>query len=153
VLVFPADVAEFAADLRAAGIAVGAPVPSVVVRERLARRYPNTACALDVTILRAPITAADGMPCEIEIFAAPAPPGHALAEVIARERANSHESHVALRLRHDGRSPADLASLLTTRGGLTADGGGYNVHVDTTLRYFRAGNGDRLEVMASGYHR
>ncbi|WP_431681414.1 methyltransferase [Kitasatospora sp. KL5] len=156
VLVFPPSLAGLRDLLHEEGLAVGPVTPSVVVRDRLARRYGRSADALEVGILRAPVTAADGSPCEIEIFALAVPPGSGLDTVAAGERAHDHEAHLALEVTTPG--PVVLAGLRATllgRGGTTADGGGHNAHEDVTVLYFRAGDGgryQRLELNARGHH-
>ncbi|MBP2323066.1 hypothetical protein JOF56_003451 [Kibdelosporangium banguiense] len=145
VLVFPSTVAELCAELREHGLAPGEAVPSVVVRDRLCRRYGYT--DIEVAILRAPVTAAGDSPCEIEIFALPSAP----REIELAERAEQHETHVALQVVTP--DPIVLSGLTTAldRAGLTPDGGGYNAHVDSTVLYFRKA-AQRLELISQGYH-
>src|SRR5512144_2809600 len=55
VLVFPPTLTELREDLRACGLAVGEITPSLVVRDRLSRRYGRPRRSLEVGILRAPV--------------------------------------------------------------------------------------------------
>lgn len=143
VMVFPDSLSDLPADLRSCGLTVNGMTPSVVVRDRLARRYRRPAESLDVRILRAPVGSA-----EIEIFALAA--GN--EDIVIGERRYDDEAHVAL-----GVADADpvvlsgLPTLLVDRGGMVPDGGGYNPHEDVTVCYFR-GRGRRLEVIAGGHH-
>ncbi|MFD9127395.1 methyltransferase [Kitasatospora sp. NPDC059571] len=157
VLVFPPSLAGLREELRERGLDVGAVTPSVVVRDRLARRYGRPAASLEVGILRAPVTAADGTPCEIEIFALAVPPGSGLEAVAAGERRHDHEAHLALEVTApDQVILAGLRSTLLAAGRTTADGGGYNAHEDATVLYFRAEDAadgpGRLELRAAGRH-
>jgi hypothetical protein len=157
VLVFPPSLAGLREELRARGLAVGPVAPSVVVRGRLARRYGRPAASLEVGILRAPVTAADGSACEIEIFALAVPPGSGLDTVVEGERRDNHEAHLAFEV--TAPDPVVLAGLretLLATGRTTADGGGHNAHEDATVLYFRAdaatGPYSRLELNAPGHH-
>ncbi|WP_354643757.1 methyltransferase [Kitasatospora camelliae] len=158
VLVFPESVAGLREELRAGGLDVGPVTPSVVVRDRLARRYGRPADTLDVGILRAPVTAADGRPCEVEIFALAVPAGAGQDAVVAAERARQHEAHLALEVtRPDAVVLAGLRETLLTRGRMTADGGGHNAHEGSTVLYFRCPEDTgtpytRLELNARGAH-
>ncbi|PBC76926.1 methyltransferase family protein [Streptomyces sp. TLI_235] len=156
VLVFPPSLADLRALLREEGLDVGPITPSVVVRGRLARRYGRSADSLEVGILRAPVAAADGSACEIEIFALAVPPGSGLDTLAAGERAHDHEAHVAFEVTTpDPVALAGLRATLLDRGRTTADGGGHNAHEDATVLYFRtAGDAEhrRLELNAAGHH-
>ncbi|MFB7665859.1 methyltransferase [Kitasatospora sp. NPDC056138] len=167
VLVFPPSLAELRDHLRTLGLTAGEPVPSTVVRDRLTRRHGLPDGALDVAILRAPVTGADGDRPEIEVFALVVPPGSELGEIAARERGGRHESHLALEVdTPDSVVLTGLRSMLTGRGGMTADGGGHNPHDDGTVLYFRNTGGNppatdgtsdrhwlrRLELHAAGHH-
>ncbi|MFI9722688.1 methyltransferase [Streptomyces sp. NPDC052396] len=158
-LVFPPSRDGLIAGLRADGFTVGAAVPSVVVRERLSRRYGVPAAALEVVILHVQVPAAGQRPCEIELFVLEAAPGTKLREIAARERAERNESHLALEVRApDGVVLAGLRTLLADHGGLAADDGGYNSVEDCTVLYFLSTAADgpgrprRLELRARGHH-
>ncbi|MFF4403314.1 hypothetical protein ACFY2W_20185 [Streptomyces sp. NPDC001262] len=167
VLVFPPSLDGLIAGLRADGFTVGAAVPSVVVRERLSRRYGVPVAALEVVILHVQVPAAGQRPREIELFVLEAVPGAKLREIAARERAERNESHLALEVRApDGVVLAGLRTLLADHGGLAADGGGYNSVEDCTVLYFLGtaadgrdelpsqglGHPRRLELRARGHH-
>ncbi|GAA5015080.1 methyltransferase [Kitasatospora paranensis] len=157
VLVFPPSLAGLREELRARGLAVGPVAPSVVVRGRLAHRYGRPAASLEVGILRAPVTAADGSACEIEIFALAVPPGSGLDAVVEGERRDNHEAHLAFEVTDpDAVVLAGLRETLLTAGRTTADGGGHNAHENATVLYFRAdaatGPYSRLELNAAGHH-
>lgn len=157
VLVFPPSVEGLREALREEGLDIGPAAPSVVVRERLARRHGLPVASLEVGILRAPVTAADGRDCEIEVFALAVPPGSGLEAVAAGERAHDHESHLAFEVTTpDPVVLAGLRATLLADGRTVADGGGYNAHEDSTVLYFRtggaAGGCRRLELTARGRH-
>jgi hypothetical protein len=116
------------------GVEVGPMTPSVVVRDRLSRRYGLPAADLAVGIVRAPVRDRAGNPCEVEIFAMATPPE--LAHVAADERRHGREDHVALAVTHpDPVVLTGLRSAITAT--MRADGGGYNDHEDCTVLYFR----------------
>jgi hypothetical protein len=145
VLIFPSTVAGLYDELRSYGLTAGDVVPSVVVRDRLRSRYGYA--DIDVNIIRAPVVAADGSHCAIEIFALPSAP----ADIAVTERIEQHETHVALQV--TAPDPVVLSGLTTAldRAGLIPDGGGYNAHVDSTVLYFRRA-AQRLELIARGHH-
>jgi hypothetical protein len=157
VLVFPPTLTDLREDLRACGLSVGEITPSVVVRDRLSGRYARPHRSLEVGILRAPVPASDGQPCEVEIFALAVPPGAGLEDVAASERANAYETHVALEVSAtDHVVLSGLRSMLTDRGRMSSDGGGYNGHEDVTVLYFRAATRPgqlhrRLELVIDGH--
>jgi hypothetical protein len=157
VLIFPDQLDHAQDGLRACGLAPGEMRPSVVVRDRLRRRY-----ALDeapqVGIVQAPIDSDDGQPREIEIFLLAAGPGTQQASIADDERTWSWETHIAFDV-----GAADLVVLsglhavLTDRGRLHCDGGGYNRHEDVTVLYFRNDTASnrvarRLELRTAGRH-
>jgi hypothetical protein len=153
-LVFPPDLQALDAMLAANDLTASSTAPSVVVRQRLAARHGLPADQLPVQIVRASVHAADGTPCEIEVFALV----NAEAEVAAGERDAEHEAHIAL-----ATGPIDevaltgLRAMLTGRGRLRADGGGYNGHEDSTVLYFartawRRPGYQRLELHFAGNH-
>ncbi|MEV6976559.1 methyltransferase [Kitasatospora sp. NPDC093806] len=162
-LVFPPDQRTLRAELAACGLVADGPAtPSVVVRDRLARRHRRDAAELDVTILRPPVHGPDGERREVELFVLPVPPDSPLAGLAAHEREAQHEAHLALEVRHP--DPLVLHGLCTllTRHGARADGGGYNPHENGTVFYFTtpsaAAAGSpagyrRVEIYAPGDHR
>ncbi|MCX4092550.1 acetylserotonin O-methyltransferase [Nocardia sp. alder85J] len=146
VLVFPASTAELIEDLRADGLAVDGAIPSVVVRERLGRRYGVDPAHLDVSIVNIRVPAVDGELRAVELFALAAGPD--LGTLAGRERLERNEFHVALEVAApDDVVVAGLRSLLIEEGGLTADGSGYNAVEDCTVLYFRGA------ASAHGYRR
>ncbi|WP_371476802.1 methyltransferase [Kitasatospora sp. NBC_00315] len=158
VLVFPPGLDELRADLHDRGLAVGASVPSVVVRERLAARHGRTAASLEVGILRAPVRGADGGPREIEIFALAVPPGSGLEPVATAERVHQHEAHLAFEVTTpDPVVLAGLRGILLGAGRARSDGGGHNARENSTVLYFRTdaatgGAYHRLELNIRGHH-
>jgi O-methyltransferase domain/Dimerisation domain len=152
VLVFPDTLDGLGEELARHGIQAGAPIPSVVVRNRLSRRYGVPADDLTVGILRAPVTDRAGRVCELEIFALATSPE--LAHIAARERRSEQENHVALAVPHD--DPIVLNGLrVVIAAWMRPDGGGYNSHENTTVLYFRdAGHPlpafRRLELVCAG---
>jgi hypothetical protein len=156
-LVFPARLADARDDLRACGLAPGEIWPSVVVRDRLGRRY-GLDKAPDVGIVHAPIDGDDGRRREIELFLLAAAPGTEEEKIAQDERVRSWETHIAF----DVTTPdpvvlSGLHAILTGPGCLSRDGGGYNGHEDATMLYFRNDTASsrvaqRLELRAAGRH-
>ncbi|MFD4635864.1 methyltransferase [Lentzea sp. NPDC058436] len=151
VLVFPRSAGKALAEMRARGLTVDEPVPSVVVRDRLARRYGLPAQALDVGILQVSAGVDDRF---VEVFLLEVGADTDLVALAEQERLQRNESHVAL----DVRSPSEvvlagLRSILLDQAALVADGGGYNNFEDCTVLYFRDPDrtGRRLEIRARGY--
>ncbi|MFJ8623447.1 methyltransferase [Kitasatospora sp. NPDC093550] len=157
-LVFPPDQPTLHAQLAACGLAFDAPpVPSVVVRDRLARRHGCDPAALDVRILRPTALGPGRERREVEVFALTVPPRSPLAALADHERAHQHEAHLAFEV--DSADPLLLRGLcaLLARHGAEADGGGYNPHEDGTVLYFTVPAGSRcayrrLELHARGEH-
>jgi hypothetical protein len=158
VLIFPHTLTDLRRALRSAGLTVGESTPSLVVRDRLGCRYRQPCGSLEVGILHAPVSGKGGQPCEIEIFALAVPPGCGLDHIAASERVNPFETHIALEV-----STADpvvvsgLRSVVTERGAMSCEGGGYNGHEDATVLYFRNTGcrshlHRRLELRARGHH-
>lgn len=111
------------------GLEAGPMTPSVVVRDRLSRRYGVPAADLTVGILHAPVAGR-----EVEIFAMVTPPE--LAHVAADERRYGRENHFALAITEPDPVVLDgLRSAIAAR--MRPDGGGYNDVEDTTVFYFR----------------
>ncbi|AUG80279.1 methyltransferase [Kitasatospora sp. MMS16-BH015] len=159
VSVFPADRQALRAALTAAGLPTGTGTqPSVVVRDRLARRHQLDPAELDVRILRPTVTGPDGSPRMVEVFALTVPPGSALTAVADHERAAQHEAHLAFEVtRPDPLALRGLTTLLTQHGA-TPDGGGHNPHENGTVLYFTLPPATgteyrRIELYAPGDHR
>lgn len=132
-LIFPATFDGLAEELSRHGLETGAVMPSLVVRERVSRRYAVPSSEITIGIVRAPVTDRTGRPCELEIFAMVTPPS--LANIAADERRHGRENHVALAITHA--DPIVLAGLRSTlTKAMCADGGGYNSHEDATVVYF-----------------
>jgi hypothetical protein len=157
-LVFAGEVADVRQVAEACGLTVGAITPSVVVRDRLCRRYSRPHGSLEVDIVRAPVWSDDGRRREIEIFALALAPGAGLEAIVESERMHAHETHIALQIDEpDAVILAGLRTLLTGSGRMTPDGGGYNADEDATLLYFRNATRAnplhrRLELVVNGYH-
>ncbi|GAA2136571.1 hypothetical protein GCM10009760_16210 [Kitasatospora kazusensis] len=158
-LVFPSDPSMLRAELTACGLAADvAEQPSVVVRERLARRYRHDPAELGVTILRPTVHGPEGERRTVELFALVVPPGSELAAIAAHERLQDNEAHLAFEVeRPDPLVLRGLAAVFA-RYGAVPDGGGYNPHEDGTVFYFTAPADSkagyrRVELYASGDHR
>jgi hypothetical protein len=122
----------------ACGLTVGAIAPSVVVRDRLCRRYARPHRSLEVNIVRAPVGGDDGRRREVEIFVLAVAPGAGLEEIAESERVHAHETHIALQIDEpDAVILSGLRELLTGPGRMAPDGGGYNAYEDATVLYFR----------------
>lgn len=158
-LLFPRHQQALTAVLAGCGLVADAPPrPSVVVRERLALRHRRDPAHLEVGILRPRVVGLDGAHRAVEVFALTVPPGSALAEVAAYERAQQHEAHVAFEV--TAPDPLVLRGLcaLFARHGAVPDGGGYNPHEDGTVFYFTAPADSkagyrRVELYVPGDHR
>ncbi|WP_239395549.1 hypothetical protein [Frankia sp. CiP3] len=164
-LVFPETISEVVSALRRNGFEVTRPVPSVVVKSRLCRRYRIPPEDLDVRIVRGAVDT-DLFGCrEIEVFAATVAHGCALPEGMAdRERQSMNESHVAIMVDRLERVLAELRRQLLGSGALVADGAGYNPlekeqEGGRSVLYFRATEPPlvrsfphRLELTCAGEH-
>lgn len=151
VLVFPDDPDDVVEFLAGQGVAVAVPVPSVVVRERLASRYGREAEHLDVSIVFGSVAATTGAERGIEVFCVPR--GQAGSVMIETERQQRNEFHVALAV-DDAQAMSTVRSALVGRFGLTPDGGGHNpFHSAKTggrsVLYFSSPRG-RLELTCAG---
>ncbi|MFJ7212924.1 methyltransferase [Amycolatopsis sp. NPDC098790] len=151
-LIFPQTLDGLGEELARHGLETGPMRPSVVVRERLSRRYGVPARDLTAGILRAPVADRAGRSCSLEIFVLLTPPE--LIHIAADERRHGHESHFALAVpRAD---PIVLTGLRAAIAGqLRPDGGGYNGHEDATVLYFRDAHHPvpayrRLELLCAG---
>ncbi|GAB3875281.1 hypothetical protein GCM10029964_019060 [Kibdelosporangium lantanae] len=141
-LVFPSTLDGLALELGRHGIDAGTVTPSVVVRDRLSRRYGVPVEHLEVGILRAPVMDGAGRPCELEIFAMATPPD--LAHIAAEERLHGRERHFALAV--PNADPIVLNGLRrTVATRMRPDGGGYNQHENHTVLYFRDAQHPRPE--------
>ncbi|WSK25706.1 methyltransferase [Streptomyces sp. NBC_01298] len=158
-LLFPTDPQDLRRRLADCGLAVDTPSqPSVVVRERLARRHRRDLAELDVRILRPRVHGPAGESRAVEVFALTVPAHSDLEALAAHERARGHEAHLALELEHP--DPLVLRGLcaVLARHGARPDGGGYNPHEDGTVLYFTtpaagACGYRRLELYTPGDHR
>lgn len=158
-LLFPADPQDLRSRLADCGLAADTPSqPSVVVRDRLARRHRRGPGELDVRILRPRVHGPAGERRAVEVFALTVPAGSDLEALAAHERARGHEAHLAFELEHP--DPLVLRGLcaVLTRYGARPDGGGYNPHEDGTVLYFTTSAGEtcgyrRLELYMPGDHR
>ncbi|WSF37463.1 methyltransferase [Streptomyces sp. NBC_01351] len=158
-LLFPTDPQDLRRQLADCGLAVDTPSqPSVVVRERLARRHRRDLAELDVRILRPRVQGPAGERRAVEVFALTVPEHSDLEAIAAHERARGHEAHLALELEHP--DPLVLRGLcaVLARHGARPDGGGYNPHEDGTVLYFTtpaagACGYRRLELYTPGDHR
>ncbi|WP_405427446.1 methyltransferase [Streptomyces erythrochromogenes] len=158
-LLFPPDADSLRAQLAACGLDVDTPShPSVVVRDRLARRHGRDPAELDVRILRPRVYGPAGQRRAVEVFALTVPPHSGLEPIAAYERTRRHEAHLAFEIEHP--EPLALRGLcaILARHGARPDGGGYNRHEDGTVLYFTvpadaACDYGRLELYARGDHR
>ncbi|WP_372349572.1 methyltransferase [Streptomyces sp. KL116D] len=157
-LLFPADERALHATLADAGLRAEETRPSVVVRERLARRHRRALADLDVGILRPAVTGRDGERRTVEVFALTVPPGSGLTDIAAHERRHQHEAHVAFEVADP--DPLVLRGLCAAFGrhGAVPDGGGYNPHEDGTVFYFATADDApapcrRVELYVPGDHR
>ncbi|AZS87506.1 hypothetical protein ELQ87_27225 [Streptomyces griseoviridis] len=146
VLVFPDSLDGLCEELRRCGLRPGPVTPSVIVRERLERRYG--AVVHDVPVAITHVTAGER---SVEVFALPVPPDSPLQAVAADERAAEHEAHHAFATTAPGQVvPAGLRALLQERGGAVPDGGGYNGHENVTVLYYRTRAHRRFELRLPG---
>jgi hypothetical protein len=154
VLVFPDDVTDVAGFLRAEGFEVAEPVPSVVVQERISRRYDLATDDIDVSILQASISLESGGRRGVEVFCLPR--RQATLTMIEREHKENNESHFALKLERPSSAKLDaLRSVLLTQFSMRPDGGGYNPHDGAgtggrSVLYFSSPTGGRLELTCAG---
>ncbi|WP_139333422.1 hypothetical protein [Mycobacterium sp. SP-6446] len=140
VLVFPSSLDELRADLAAQDLVAGEATRSVVVRDRLNSRYGHP--HLDVAILSARVGGA-----KIELLVVLDGP----ADVVAAEREQQNETHLALRVLAPDRIAITGLTAALARAGLVADDGGYNCYTNTTVLYFRAAR-QRIALICQGHH-
>ncbi|MGP3690366.1 methyltransferase [Streptomyces sp. IBSNAI002] len=159
-LLFPRDPQHLRSQLADCGLAADTPShPSVVVRERLARRHRRDALDLDVRILRPRVHGPDGERRAVEVFALTVPERSDLEPIAAHERARDHEAHLAFELENPDTLLLRGLCAVLSRHGARPDGGGYNPHEDGTVLYFTTpaaatgGGYRRLELYAPGDHR
>lgn len=161
VLVSAASAAELVAGLRAQGLVVDGPVPSVVVRNRLSLRHGVPLESLNVATVHIHIPMSDDCTRMVELFVLEIPPWSEHSPMATRERVERNESHLALEVdAPDEVVVAGLRGLLADEGGMAADGGGYNAIEDCTVLYFRSADGPgrcpgasprpRLELRVAG---
>lgn len=157
-LVFPDSVEDVRTFLTAAGLDAGPAVPSVVVRDRLARRYGLSAQDLEVMIVRGYPRA--GRQGGVEVFSLSRASADRLRPgLVTRERATEAEAHLAWQVAPE--NVDEVRRFCGERLGLTPDGGGYNPDEDAraggrTVLYFRAVPGStdlpgRWELTCSGH--
>lgn len=157
-MLFPPTIEDFCEEVRKRGFDADDLKPSVVVRERLSRRYSVPVHALEVVILRIPVAESDGKRREVEIFALAVPPNSDLEAIAEGEREHDDEVHLALRVDTTDRVFIHaLRSMLVDGGRMRADGGGYNRREGATVLYFRdvAASSPlyrRLELSIDGQH-
>ncbi|MBO3750500.1 hypothetical protein J5X84_30845 [Streptosporangiaceae bacterium NEAU-GS5] len=140
-MLFPRSVDGALSLLEGEGLPVVRKLRSVVVRDRLVRRYG----LVDPDIVIAHLDAGEGR--TVELFLLEDCPWRVAADERARER----ETHLAYEAR-----PGDLKVLTSLREqGLIPDGGGFNADEGPTGRtvfYFRdPQGGDRLEIVIAGH--
>ncbi|GGZ07642.1 methyltransferase [Streptomyces avidinii] len=158
-LLFPSDTESLRSQLADCGLAVDTQAqPSVVVRERLARRHRRDPAELDVQILRPRVLGCDGEVRAVEVFALTVPPHSGLEPIAAYERTRQHEAHLAFEVEHPETLALRGLCAILVRHGARPDGGGYNPHEDGTVLYFTlparaACDYRRLELYARGDHR
>ncbi|WUH79033.1 methyltransferase [Streptomyces sp. NBC_00435] len=157
-LLFPTGPHDLRGQLADCGLKADTPSqPSVVVRQRLARRHQRDAAELDVRIVRPRVDGPGGERRAVEVFALMVPARSDLEPIAAHERARGHEAHLAFELEHP--DPLVLRGLcaVLTRHGARPDGGGYNPHENGTVLYFTAPADEtcgyrRLELYTPGDH-
>ncbi|MFB8141716.1 hypothetical protein [Streptomyces parvus] len=150
-LVFPDRVEDVVDLLHRWGFEVCAPVPSVVVRDRLVRRHVLDADDCDVSIVKARPGRTPRGSQGLEVFVFPRPRKD--DPVAAAERRSRQEDHFALRVTHPGDGGLDLVRrLLAESLSIVPDGGGHNPYDGaggSSVLYFTAPGG-RLELTCDG---
>ncbi|MDT4995325.1 MAG: hypothetical protein QOH97_5217 [Actinoplanes sp.] len=171
ILVFPERVEDVHQILTSIGCAVSPAVPSVIVTRRLAGRYGVESASLPVVILTGQLPdCADVRQIEVFVLATDddgLPAGVPLEDIVARERAGEHETHIAFEVDPPvADHVAGLTAHLGTAFGMVPDGGGYNPHEQPesggrSVFYFSSaaeadGRGERsnvhrIEICAAGH--
>jgi hypothetical protein len=160
VLVFPECPEQVPAALAEHGLTAAAPVPSVVVRDRLAKRYHLPIEELPLMITRAQSIKSEDRALELFMLSSRTPRLHT---VIRGERSHHNETHLAFRvIDPQERSLGRIWNALTGDTEFTADGGGFNPHQGTsgcTVLYFHSNTRltpyrwpRRIEIIADGHH-
>ncbi|MBV9164192.1 MAG: hypothetical protein JO345_23450 [Streptosporangiaceae bacterium] len=147
VLVFPDEVGDVLDLLRLCGLTVREPVPSTVVRARLAERHGRDPESLPVSILTARTATR-----ELEVFVLP---GLREDGIAARERHGEFETHIAFETSPD--SLDTVRRLVSDRLALAPDGGGHNPFEQAdqggrSVFYYAAERNGR-PAAAVGFHR
>jgi hypothetical protein len=156
-LVFPDNVTDVAEFLRERGFEVAEPVPSVVVQERISRRYDLAGNDLNVSILQASVRLKSGARRGVEVFCLPRE--QATPAMIAREQKENNESHFAFKVEcADSAKLGALRSIFIDQFSMRPDGGGYNPYDDAqtggrSVLYFSSPGGGRLELTCAGNFR
>lgn len=157
ILVFPDAIEDVTDFLRSLGLEVRAPIPSVVVRERLSRRYGIAQDTLDVSILHARIQNHSGNYLGIEVFCLLRGTAQDVSPpMVVREREQNNEAHFAIDVKHaDTRTLNTICEVLRNKFSMRADGGGYNPHGDAeyggrSILYFSLPSRGRLELTCIG---
>jgi hypothetical protein len=163
VLVFPDVVEDVTRYLRSHGLVTREPIPSVVVKQRIARRTGVSPESLPVTIVTAALRTDAGAKREIEVFILPGLPGRELPDSLAaHERRDEQETHYGFEVREPGgHGLALLLDEAADRYGMFPDGGGYNPYErpeanGRSVFYFDgavATGVHRLEFACAGHHR
>jgi hypothetical protein len=160
VLVFPDSPERALAELATRGLTARVPVPSVVVRGRLADRYTVLPDELPVMITH--VELAEVPDRTLELFMLPCGTPRA-ASMIDDERRLNNEVHLAFRvLEPDARLLDQIWDSLVEESGFVTDGGGFNPHqgpAGCTVLYFHGNTWlpphrwpQRVEVIADGHH-
>lgn len=156
-LLFPRDVEGTLHDLRSLGCSVSAAFPSVVVEERLCRRYGVPNGSLGVQIVLATLRADDGRRRDLELFLLPAARVPGTHMTIAAERIRNAECHFGFHVEHADEVILSGLRDVLIRCGMRCDGGGFNHHQNRSVLYFAAPDArhgarwpGRLEVTADG---
>jgi hypothetical protein len=159
-LIFPEYPAQASAALAQHGLTAADPVPSVVVRDRLAKRYHLPIEELPLMITRAQSIKSGDRALELFMLSSRAP---RLRTLIRGERSHHNETHLAFCvIGPQERSLGRIWNVLTGETGFTADGGGFNPHQGAsgcTVLYFHDSTRltpyrwpQRIEIIADGHH-
>jgi hypothetical protein len=155
ILVFPDDISDVVNILHDVGFDVCTPVPSVVVRERIARRYDMLEGQLEVNIIHGSLRGGSSSTKGVEVFCLPR--SQVSSALIMRERCENNESHFALLVERPNSTILSLLrSIMCEKLSLHASGGGYNSQhgVGTggrSVLYFDSPQHKRLELVCAGH--